>query len=268
MSFVAFNANFAGSPPAPFSAFEKGESVFYLVGITTLESVLPAPTAQLSVSTKKVKGSGRDPVDTVTEKAMAWTGSGRRRTVAKRSYSWERYTKGAKKAAAEAAQWQGTDGSVLVLWSNLVTVFDAEALGYKTPGASTTARPGRRGVGVENCAAATVRGSKVVALTAQEERAAAVRARAYQADAALVAKRSTPTPEWITQARAEIESTPEPEDRPMILDSEPAPVARPEGLSRLAMVALDVFDGPVDRPEFVPEPEDSGCERFRMLDLD
>ena len=47
---------------------------------------------------------------------------------------------------------------------------------------------------------------------------------------------------------------------------------RPEGLSRLAHVVLDVFDGPEARPEFEPTPDADedhpSVLRFRGLDLD
>ena len=265
MSFVAFSANFAGTPPAPFAPFARGESVFYLVGIDTGEG-LPAPGAQLSADSRTVKGGGRYPVDTVTETAQAWQGR-RRRTVATRSYRWERYTKGAKAAARDAAQWQGADGRVMVLWSHLVTVDSADALGYRTPGASTVARPGRRGVGVENNAAATVRGTRAAVLTADEERTAAVRARAYQAQANTRGESTGPSsPERRTR-----EPLPAAESTPAA-EAEYAPGGpRPEGLSRLAHVVLDVFDGPEARP-FTPAPEydpetDPGVLRFRGLDL-
>lgn len=161
-SFVAFAANYAGNPPAPFRAFEAGEAVFYLVGVASVDGGRPAPTAQLSVFTETVKGTGRDPVDTVREEAKAWQGR-TRVVVATREYSWERYTKGAKALAREAAEWTAPDGSPLALWSYVVAVDDAEGMGYKVPKARTQARPGCRGVGLENKAGATVEGSKVVA---------------------------------------------------------------------------------------------------------
>ena len=261
MSFVAFDARHPGNPPAPFAPFDRGETVFYLVGIATGSDSLPAPGAQLSVSSKTVKGSGRNPVDTITETAKAWRGR-RRVTVATRSYRWERYTKGAKAAARDASQWQGTDGRIMVLWSHLVSVDDAERFGYRTPRARTEARPGRRGVGTENNAAATVRGNRLAALTATEERESAIRAREYAA-----AQRS-PRPAPVVTPAPEPESTTAPESTTEYRPGGP----RPEGLSRLAHVVLDVFDGPEARPEFEPTPDADedhpSVLRFRGLDLD
>jgi hypothetical protein len=161
MSFVSFPANYAGSPPAPFAAFDAGEIVFYLVGTVDGASPLPAPGAQLSVFKDTTKGSGRNPVDTVTETAKGWRGR-RRITVATRTYSWSRFTRGALAAARESAQWTDPQGAPLAVWSNLVSVDDANALGYRTPrGRLNAARPGRRGVGVENNARGTVRGRSI-----------------------------------------------------------------------------------------------------------
>jgi len=161
MSFVSFPANYAGSAPGPFAPFAAGEIVFYLVGTINGASPLPAPGAQLSVFKDTTKGSGRNPVDTVTETAKGWRGR-RRITVATRTYSWPRYTRGALAAARESAQWTDPQGAPLAVWSNLVSVDDADALGYRTPlGHLNAARPGRRGVGVENNARGTIRGRSV-----------------------------------------------------------------------------------------------------------
>jgi hypothetical protein len=160
MSFVSFPANYAGSAPAPFAPFEAGEVVFYLVGIVG-DSPLPSPGAQLSVFKDTIKGNGRDPVDTVTETAKGWRGRSRV-AVASRTYSWPRFTRGALAAARESAQWTDPQGAPLAVWSNLVSVADADALGYRTPlGRLNAARPGRRGVGVENNALGTIRGRSV-----------------------------------------------------------------------------------------------------------
>jgi hypothetical protein len=160
-SFVAFNANFAGNPPMPFRPFAAGERCFYLVGVTQGDGQAPAPTAQLSLFVDTVKGSGRDPIDTVTEVAKAWQGR-KRVTVATRSYSWERFTRGAKAVARELAQWTAPDGSPLTIWSYVVSCQDAADMGYRTPDKGIVARPGARGVGYENKANATVKGAAVV----------------------------------------------------------------------------------------------------------
>jgi len=160
-SFVAFNANYAGEPPAPFAPFAAGERVFYLVGVTQGDGQAPAPTAQLSVYTETVKGDGRDPVDTIHETAKAWQGR-KRVTVASRSYSWERFTRGAKALAREESQWTAPDGSPLTIWSYVVSCQDAADMGYRVPDKGIVARPGARGVGYENKANATVKGAAVV----------------------------------------------------------------------------------------------------------
>ena len=161
MSFVAFLANYPGTPPAPFRPFPAGEPAFFLVGVATPDGH-PAPAAQLSVSKVKAKGTGRDPVDTVTETAKAWQGR-RRITVATRRYSFERYTRGALALAREAARWTAPGGTPLSLWSFVVAVVDAASMGYRVPSNRMSARPGSRGEGHENTARATVRGSRVVA---------------------------------------------------------------------------------------------------------
>ena len=140
MSFVAFAANFAGTFPLNF----------------------PTPAVQLSVFKDKTPGTGQYPTDTVTETAKGWKGR-RRVAVAVRTYSWNRYSKGALKAARDDAQWTAPDGTPLVLWSHLVPVDLAESAGFRVPKGRMAARPGTRQVGRENAATGTVKGRSVVA---------------------------------------------------------------------------------------------------------
>lgn len=155
MSFVAFPANVAGTPPAPFRPFEAGTVAFYLVGVDTGTGA-PAPAGQLTVETETVEGSGPRPVDTVTETATGKRGR-RNVTVAIRTFRFERYTRGSKAAARDAAQWRSPEGQPLRLWAHVVAVADAAERGYRVP--SRQIRPrfnGARAVGVENTVAATV----------------------------------------------------------------------------------------------------------------
>ncbi|MGE3483449.1 MAG: hypothetical protein AB7L09_01830 [Nitrospira sp.] len=253
MSFVAFHANNPSVPPAPFAPVRAGDLAFYLVAIATTNGTLPAPTAQLSVSTRTEKGQGRNPVDVVRETASAWQGR-RRVTIATRVYRWERFTKGAKAAARDAALWTGVDGGVMVLWSHLVSVADAERLGYRTPSATTAARAGRRGVGVENNAAASVAqgprgGARVVALSAEQERDNATRAREYAAQ---------------ERARSVAPAPVAPAAPVRVAPAQAAPVGPDAGAARFA--ALDLSDAAPTRP--VDSGPDAGASRFAALDLD
>ena len=141
MSFVTFAANFAGTFPLNF----------------------PAPAVQLSVFKDKSTDDARYPTDTVIETAKGWQGRSRV-SVAVRTYSWSRYSKGALKAARDAAAWTAPDGTPLVLWSHIVPVAVAAAAGFRVPKGRMAARPGTRAVGRENAALATVEGGAVVAV--------------------------------------------------------------------------------------------------------
>jgi len=201
MSFVAFPANFAGSPPGPFRPFPAGTVAFYLVGVAR-GTEAPAPGRELSVVSVEARASGcgknyatrtrrtfkcqMDPghngrcgwtdrvlVDTIVETAKARDGRGRfTDVVATRTYSWARFTKGAKRAAAESTPWTAPNGGPITIWSNLVSVADAEGKGYSVPGGQISARPGRRGVGVEHNALGAVHGRNVVAIAAPAPQAA------------------------------------------------------------------------------------------------
>jgi hypothetical protein len=163
MSFVAFAANYAGTPPAPFRPFAAGEHAYYLVGVETANGH-PAPSGQLSVFKDKTQGEGRDPVDTMVETAKGWRGR-RRVAVATRTYTWERFSRGALAVARDSAQWTDPTGQPLRLWAFVVAVDDAQDMGYRVPRGRMNARAGSRGVGHENNARGTVRGRSVVQAT-------------------------------------------------------------------------------------------------------
>lgn len=321
MSFVAFPAKNPGTPPAPFNAFDRGEVVFYLVGTVGGEE-LPTPSAQLSVdkvtttnacdrsyrnrrgrSSKCSKAPGhsdscgwsrRTVVDTIEETARGWRGR-RRVVVATRSYSWERYTRGAKAAARESAQWGDPQGNPLRVWSNLVTIADAASHGYRTPRGRTEARPGRRGVGVENNARGTVRGRSVVVADPAPSTPAPVApstpapvasvdpeapsglaaiAAETAANARAIEAARTPTPSWVDSMSRAPDATREREAaiaaraalraQNAAATPEPTPVVEEE--ERYRVVDLS-DDSPNSEPEYDPETDPSVL-RFRLLDLD
>ena len=229
MSFVAFPAHYAGTPPHPFRAFAAGEAAFYLVGVETANGH-PAPSGQLTIFKDKDSGTGRDPIDTVTETAKGWQGR-RRVSVATRTYSWSRYTKGALATARDSAQWTDPNGQPLRLWSFVVAVDDAERMGYRVPRGRMNARRGNRGVGHENNATGTVRGRSVVA----------------------VAPVSTPAP---------VVSRPAPVSRPVVAPVV-APVAEVVDPSVARFRLLDLSD---DGPTAPVADDDDGPGRVPMID--
>ena len=292
MSFVAFSARFAGNPPAPFAAFAAGDLAFFLVGTVAAGSELPAPGAQLSVFKVKTEGTGRNPVDSVTETAKGWRGRSRV-TVAVRTYTYPRFVRGALAAAREGASWATPEGLPLLIWSNLVSVDDAAGMGYRTPRGLTNARPGRRGVGVENNARGTIQG-RSVAVARESTPAPVARVSASVAPAALpvdaaapsglaalaretagsaqaVRAASTPTPSWVASFAAAPDATRERNAAIAARDSAraarattPAPVVDSAPLAPSERFAsLDLSDSAPAR-SFA----DAASERFASLDLD
>jgi len=288
MSFVAFSARFAGSPPAPFAPFGAGELAFFLVGTVAAGSELPAPGAQLSVFKDKTEGTGRNPVDSVTETAKGWRGR-RRVTVAVRTYAYPRFVRGALAAAREGASWATPEGLPLLIWSNLVSVDDAAGMGYRTPRGLTNARPGRRGVGVENNARGTIQGRSVavarestpapvarasaptVVPAAAVPTGLAALARETAGSAQAVRAASTPTPSWVASFAAAPDAT---RERNAAIAARataiaarataPAPVADSERFTPSERFAsLDLSDSAPAR-SFA----DAASERFASLDLD
>lgn len=288
MSFVAFSARFAGNPPAPFAAFAAGDLAFFLVGTVAAGSELPAPGAQLSVFKVKTEGTGRNPVDSVTETAKGWRGRSRV-TVAVRTYTYPRFVRGALAAAREGASWATPEGLPLLIWSNLVSVDDAAGMGYRTPRGLTNARPGRRGVGVENNARGTIQGRSVavarestpapvarasaptVVPAAAVPTGLAALARETAGSAQAVRAASTPTPSWVASFAAAPDATRERNAAIAARDSAraarattPAPVVDSAPLAPSERFAsLDLSDSAPAR-SFA----DAASERFASLDLD
>jgi hypothetical protein len=275
MSFVAFPANYPGTPPYPFRPFPAGEMVFYLVGTLSPDSALPNPGQQLSVDTEtsespvcgrrygrrrcsKAPGhSGRhgrgEVTVTVTETAKGWRGR-RRVDVASRTYSWSKYTRGAKAAAREAAVWTSVDGSPLTVWSNLVSVPDAAELGYRTPGGVINARPGMRGVGVENNAQGGLRGRNVVPVGPAAVDSPPVDSPVPAEPVEDQIRRSLPA--W-AQAEAR--------DPEAVAERAAARMARAERIAARNRQGADRANREPD--QIVPDPE-RGAARFAALDLD
>jgi RNase P/RNase MRP subunit p29 len=277
----AFPANNPGNPPAPFRSFPAGVIVFYLVALLEALTGTPRPSGQLQVESETESDacgrlrpaarngrrykcqmvrdhngdcgfSRRTVTETVTERAMRYTPGQRAVQVAKRTYTFAKYTSGAKGRAAEAAVWTDRQGNTLRIWGHLVTVDGAEALGFTVPGGRTIARPGRRGQAFENGRQATIRGGNVAPVAPVTPPVAPVAPPVV--DPSVSGGRNLPS--WARSMARQPDA---------IAARERAQAARQANLDAIA--AREAAEA-AERNAPAAETTDAGVERFRRLILD